>query len=140
MLFLWSRIICMSQQVDVMIIQHQWSHKKQLRKCSQLLTKYLQAQIVPVTFQIPTDTKRWAKSLLRIKKCQHKKVVFRLKYISMQGGYTELMMEQIKNSQEDNQTDWNTQVKFIIPVHKNYNSYICKLHTYVQCNFSITVL
>jgi len=81
--FLWSRIICMSQQVDVMIIQHQWSHKKQLRKCSQLLTKYLQAQIVPVTFQIPTDTKRWAKSLLRIKKYQHKKVVFLLKYILM---------------------------------------------------------
>ena len=49
----------------------------------------------------------------------------------MQGGYTELMMEQIKNSQEDNQTDWNIQVKFIILVHKNYNSDICKLHTYV---------
>jgi len=30
----------------------------------------------------------------------------------MQGGYTELMMEQIRNSQEDDQTDWNTQVKF----------------------------
>ena len=30
----------------------------------------------------------------------------------MQGGYTELMMEQIRNSQEDNQTDWNKQVKF----------------------------
>ncbi|XP_066360845.1 protein FAR1-RELATED SEQUENCE 5-like [Miscanthus floridulus] len=29
----------------------------------------------------------------------------------MQGGYTELMMEQIRNSQEDDQTDWNTQVQ-----------------------------
>ena len=74
--FLWSRIICMSQQVDVMIIQHQWNHKKQLRKCSQLLTKYLEAQIIPVTFQIPTDTKRWAKSLLRFKNAKIRRLFF----------------------------------------------------------------
>ncbi|XP_066373795.1 uncharacterized protein [Miscanthus floridulus] len=30
-------------------------------------------------------------------------------YRYKKGGYTELMMEQIRNSQEDNQTDWNTQ-------------------------------
>ena len=58
----------------------------------------------------------------------------------MQGGYTELMLEQIMTSQEDNQTDRNTQVKFIIPVYKKYNLDICKLHTYVQCKFSITGL
>ena len=58
----------------------------------------------------------------------------------MQGGYTELMKEQIRNSQKDNQTDRNTQVKFKISVYKNYNSDICKLHTYVKCNFSITGL
>ena len=31
----------------------------------------------------------------------------------MQGGYTELILEQMMNSQVDNQTDRNTQVKFI---------------------------
>ena len=44
---------------------------------------------------------------------QDKNVVFGLKYISMLGGYTELILEQMMNSQVDNQTDRNTQVKFI---------------------------
>ncbi|XP_066366021.1 uncharacterized protein [Miscanthus floridulus] len=32
-------------------------------------------------------------------------------YRYKKGGYTKLMMEQIRNSQEDNQTDWNTNMK-----------------------------
>ena len=66
--------------------------------------------------------KNVSKIIAQIQKCQDKKVVFRLKYISIQGSYTELMLEQIMNSQEDNQTDRNMQVKFKIPVYKNYNS------------------
>jgi hypothetical protein len=58
-------------------------------------------------------------------------LLFELKYISMQGGYTELM-EQIINSQEqDDQIDSNTLVKnytasynhvqIIVPTYENYN-------------------
>ena len=113
-LFLMSRIVCIWQQAELMIIQHQWTHmvQKQWRQCSQLLIKYLEAQLVPLTFSIPTDTKRWAKSLLTPKKANIKRLLFELNFISMQGGYTELMFKQILNSQEeDDQTDRNTQVK-----------------------------
>ena len=44
--------------------------------------------------------------------------------MSMLGGYTKLMLEQIKNSQEDNQIDRNRQVKFILQVYKNYNAHM----------------
>lgn len=49
----------------------------------------------------------------------------------MQGGYTELMLEQIRNSQEDNQIDWDIQVQFIFQLNQNYNAHTYKLHTYI---------
>ena len=55
----------------------------------------------------------------------------------MQGGYTELMLEQIRNSQEDDQTDMNRQVKIILQVYRNYSAHMCKLHRYMRCKFSI---
>ena len=84
--------------------------------------------------------KKVSKIIAYSQESQDKKVVCQLKYISMQGGFVELKMEQIRNSQEDNQTDRNTQIKFINTNIQNYNSDICKLHTYVQCNISIIVL
>jgi len=57
--------------------------------------------------------KKVSKIIAYSQESQDKKVVCQLKYISMQGGFTKLMMEQIKNSQENNQTDRTTQVKFI---------------------------
>ena len=80
-----------------------------MKAVRQLLIKYLETQLVPLTFSIPTDTNRWAKSLLTPKKANIKRLLFELNFISMQGGYTELMFEQILNSQkEDDQTDRNT--------------------------------
>ena len=81
--------------------------------------------------------KKVSKIIAYSQESQDKKVAFGLKYILTQGGYTKLMLEQMMNSQEDNQTDRNTQVKFINTVYKNYNSDICKLHIYVQSKFSI---
>ena len=57
--------------------------------------------------------KKVSKIIAYSQESQDKNVVFGLKYISMQKGYTELMLKQIMNSQEDNQTDRNTQVKFV---------------------------
>ena len=46
------------------------------------------------------------------RKANIKWLLFELNFISMQGGYTELMFKQILNSQEeDDQTERNTQVK-----------------------------
>jgi len=50
----------------------------------------------------------------------------------MQGAYTELMLEQIRNSQEDDQTDMNRHVKIILQVYRNYSGHSnmkgCKEH------------
>jgi hypothetical protein len=46
--------------------------------------------------------------------------------MSMLGGYIKLMLEQIRNSQEDNRIDNNIEVQFILRINKNYNAHICK--------------
>ena len=48
----------------------------------------------------------------------------------MQGGFTELMLEQIRNSHEDDQSDSNRQVKTMLQVYRNYSAQKSKLQLY----------